>query len=195
MWYYIHIIKNNNMKGGIKVLIKIREQVFETNSSSAHSVFIHGKISSEHNYLDIMQKVDWLGELEVELGEFGWGIDYYTDALTKLQYALTMVYETEIDNDIKNLTWTWSDLDELESYKNKTEKAFYETEGYKEIADLLRRTCGVEKLTVYNFDGYIDHQSCEDYHSLNDFLNDWNVSLEDFIFSENITLKISNDNI
>ena len=45
-----------------------------------------------------------------------------------------------------------------------------------------------------DFDGYIDHQSHEDYSCLQDFLDDYGVTIEEFIFSPNVILHTDNDN-
>lgn len=159
-------------------MIKIREQVFETNSSSAHSVYVRWSDNAVFEYDSIMSCVDkYLNELEIELGCFGWDIYSYSDAYTKLQYALTMVYETEVP-----------------FIEGKDQSAFYETDGYNEILSLIHDKCGVNKISIKSFDGYIDHQSYEDYNSLNDFLNDYGVTLEEFIFCPNVILHTDNDN-
>ena len=41
--------------------------------------------------------------VRVEFGEFGWGIDYYDDPYTKLQYLVTMLVETCKDRTITNI--------------------------------------------------------------------------------------------
>lgn len=160
---------------------KVRYNVFETNSSSMHSIII-GNLNLNLNIKNenvFRCFIDNEGILEIPLGKFGWGVDWYTDPYTKLQYALTMVYETETPY-INN--------------RGKNESAFYETSGYNEILDLLRSKCNVQHINIRSFDGYIDHQSREDYHSLDDFLNEYDVILEDFIFNPNVILKIDNDN-
>jgi len=170
-------------------MIKIRYGVFETNSSSCHSISFSNKYKritkSKLKYETIKDNAKELRDivngnydhsLEIPLGEFGWGVQTYNDCYTKLQYALTMAYVTEC------------------GYSSNGQ-GFEETDGYKKILDLLKEEIGCEFLIVSNFeDGYIDHQSCYDYSSLADFLSDWGVSLYDFIFNPYVKLNIDNDN-
>ena len=157
-------------------MIKMRKNVFETNSSSEHSISF---AKPEKNYVLHDNLFIRDGVLEIELGQFGWGIDWYNDPYTKLQYALTMVYsgETPYTDD-----GTW----------DKSKEAFYKTDGFNEIFNLLHKKYDIEEIKIKSFDGYIDHNSC--YGSLDDFLNDYNVTLEDFIFNPNVILNIDNDN-
>ena len=73
---------------------QIRSGLWETNSSSTHTVyFTSGDTQEDISELDKYIQDD--GYLHIEFGKFGWEIENYTDAYTKLQYALTMVVETE----------------------------------------------------------------------------------------------------
>ena len=105
------------------------------------------------------------GCIHSQLGEFGWGYDRYDNQETKLSYALTMVAESEGFNE--------------------------ESEGFKMISDLIKEKTGCD-LVIDSYCGYIDHQSC--YPSLKDFLDDWGISLERFIFDGDVELIIDNDN-
>lgn len=156
----------------------MRKNVFETNSSSAHSISFakSKKPYTVHDNLFIEN-----GVLEIELGQFGWGIDSYNDPYTKLQYALTMVYEVETP---------YTD----DGTCDKDNKAFYKTDGFNEIFNLLHEKYDIKEIEIESFDGYIDHQSRYGYDSLDDFLNDYNVTLENFIFNPNVILEIDNDN-
>lgn len=64
----------------------IRSKVFETNSSSCHSISVHsGDISTYDTlYPDIN------GVLTFRGGEFGWDFAKYRDALTKAEYLVTL---------------------------------------------------------------------------------------------------------
>lgn len=184
---------------------QIRNGVFETNSSSCHSLSINkvSEIKYDKDMFEYRIHEDD-NKLHIGFGEFGWGYDVYTDPLDKLEYALTMVLGTEC--------WGIDD--------------FYETKGFKLIDEFVRNTfeCdGVviddkidkishqptkwdnEKMTWVDdlskpvitwlsSDGYIDHQSLEDYSCLQDFLDDWSVTLEDFVLNPGIKLIIDNDN-
>lgn len=61
----------------------IRRSIFETNSSSTHSVFIDEK----SDLLETIEPVD--GVIEIEYGEFGWEQEVYHNPYTKASYALT----------------------------------------------------------------------------------------------------------
>lgn len=62
---------------------QVRRGMFETNSSSSHSIVLSkskqltGKILAED------------GRIVIRPGEFGWGVDRHTDAYTKASYCLT----------------------------------------------------------------------------------------------------------
>jgi hypothetical protein len=62
----------------------IRTGVFETNSSSTHSISIDESVE----LLDTLP-VDDTGRITLTGGEFGWGPSEHTDALTKANYIAT----------------------------------------------------------------------------------------------------------
>lgn len=63
--------------------IKIRKSVFETNSSSTHSMHIDSKTM----LMDTSLLPNENGEIVLTGGEFGWEWQRYNDALTKANYA------------------------------------------------------------------------------------------------------------
>lgn len=161
----------------------IRESVFESNSSSMHTVSVRGE-----------RDVRWTSindnsVISVELDEYGWsGPTLYTFT-EKLKYALSMVLHTEYPGfDVWNEDFT-IDQETLESLS-----------GYQILMDAIRKHMDCErieiikKVTEFYPYGYIDHQSCEDYGSLREFLDDWNVDAERFLFDGKVMVIIDNDN-
>jgi len=177
---------------------KIRFGVFETNSSSTHSISINGQLNSEILPLKIQQfQKDYVDifddKIHISLDEeceFGWGYQSITNSWGKFSYAIMMVIETE-------------------GNECKTIEDVYNTEGFLLIQSLFDKKIIIEddswhqeeytrsdgKVCRYvEHSGYIDHQSCEDYSSLKYFLYVNGITIEDFIFDENVELIISNDN-
>lgn len=169
---------------------QIRRSVFETNSSSMHSVAIKCK---GHMYDESCLLVDVDDYVHVRFGEFGWEIESYIDAYSKLQYIVTMLVETEG----RNIT----SVEDL-----------FETDGFKLINNAIADYCHCNgiwideemKMKFYEWDGrkhwyldhegYIDHQSHEDYRSVQDFLDDYGVNITDFIFNSAVIVHTDNDN-
>lgn len=184
---------------------KIRKNIFETNSSSTHSVSFsrrHWPIKNMHQSVGIsLSPPDFLyplfmneesNKIKVPIRTFGWEWEDFFDQFTKLQYLVTMVYDINKDG--------ISSLEEL-----------YETKDFIMLNDVISNYCncdGIEidsKFEVYHLsDGRpyiveedwkgIDHQSYEYYKCLQDFLDDWDVSIEEFVFCDNICLRTGNDN-
>jgi len=153
----------------------IRQGVFETNSSSSHSLSIR-----EGKWGQLELKPNDEEYIEVEPGQFGWEIKWYDDQLSKLRYLLTMVFMTEID---------WEDRLK-EDWIEKLEQ----TEGFRVLNTFVHRNSGYY-LQVIGTNGdeyYIDHQSCG-YESLLDFLCSYNTTIEEVILG-NATIKTDNDN-
>ncbi len=160
----------------------MRSNVWETNSSSMHTVTIQGKRSINQYY-----RVDDM--IEVSLDEYGWNGCPCDDFMSKLAYAMSMVLHTEYPG--------------FSSYNDDfvvDQNTLEELPGYKLLIDAIREHGYCEKIVIKRRDGayfpygYIDHQSCEDYSSLRDFLDDWNVDAEQFLFADNVTVWIDNDN-
>lgn len=169
----------------------IRRSVFETNSSSVHSISITNSDIKKSNL-----EVNDDGYIVVLPGEFGWGIENHRDQSTKLEYLVMMALETE-------------------GKKCETLEQFYKTKGFKLINTNISSYCSCKGIVLegFNFEkhtykdsknedrsyitheGYIDHQSCDDYHSLKDFLDSYKTNVIDFVFNSGINLHISNDNI
>ena len=70
--------------------VQIRQGVFETNSSSTHSLVV----SNKANYISAEDIVECAqdGVLTVALGEFGWEIETYASFLDKLSYVATYAH-------------------------------------------------------------------------------------------------------
>ena len=77
----------------------VRIGVFETNSSSCHSISIDKNYFDKNTY-DIYNYIKD-GALIIELGEFGWGYDESNSSYVKASYILTMCHET---NDMANMS-------------------------------------------------------------------------------------------
>ena len=82
----------------------IRNNVFETNSSSMHSLSIRGK---DNIFCPAYP-------LDGTFGEFGWGNETYSDYNDRLSYLLTAIVQSEkFDN------MFFGDDKEVEQEKNK----------------------------------------------------------------------------
>ena len=170
----------------------IRHSVFETNSSSTHSVTIPTTVTRNMFYLPTSLWPDLLdNKVHVSLGEFGWGYDKYTNPFDKLSYLCTMLVETEGRN-----VPTREELYETEGFRNLNEtiSQYCNCKGIEIISKLETRKWREDGQLYLSHYGYIDHQSCESYRTLQDFLDHYRVSIKDFVFNSGIALIIDNDN-
>lgn len=158
----------------------LRYGMWETNSSSCHTVSVRGKGSPYYLHFD--------GIIETTIDEYGWSGDPCDEFNSKLSYALCMVLTTEYPDFHywdENFTIDYDVLEKLD--------------GYKAILAAINKHGKCEKIII-NKNGYyypygcIDHQSYEGYKSLQDFLDDWNVDIERFLFDDNVIVLIRNDN-
>jgi hypothetical protein len=80
----------------------------------------------------------------------------------------------------------------------------FETNGFKDINEVIANYCKCEgiyfddsiKMSSWgiDIDGYIDHQSYEDYSNIQEFLNDYSTDIVNFVFNDGVTVVIDNDN-
>ena len=152
---------------------QIRRSVFETNSSSTHALCVEGKEMTDNLRVNVDDN-----KVHVEFGEFGWGFDKYNDAYTKLQYVITMAFQLNCDC--------------------KTMGEFRGTDEFREINEIVSQHCNcdgvhVDDEIIHHRDwneicGSVDHQSVCSFDAL--FKE---CTLEQFIFSPQITLIIASD--
>lgn len=146
---------------------KTRHSVFETNSSSTHSISISENIDG---LLDTIV-LDCNGNVVLSGGEFGWEIRTYNDALTKANYLLV---------------YAMTCASSKPEYEDVLIKVIKDQTGCKEV---------VYDVQLYNDEldfGYIDHQSTED-GQLDYLFEDENL-MRQFIFNPQSTLETDNDN-
>lgn len=138
----------------------IRRNVFETNSSSTHSICI-----TKRNILD--QKQDYI---EFSTGEYGWGYDTLNSPYEKASYLYTGILYNRQDDLLDNIK-TILDSNNIEYSFEEPKYNIYEGEKYLD-------------------DGYIDHcdeldeileNICKDENKLMKFL----FSSESFILTGN----------
>ncbi len=172
----------------------IRQGLFETNSSSQHTLVVTDRsFDADHKYLDKYLVTDSKGRIHFSLDEYGWEQYWIRGIYEKIAYALTYAFymhlpmssakATDIANDIWNGTATddYEDLTELFEFIKR--HLMYE---YDSIV-----ISGAE-------DAYIDHQSY--FGSLSSFLssavseNNAPITLEEYVFNSDVMLRISNDN-
>ena len=151
-------------------MIQIRKGVFETNSSSSHSIVIMKKPYTTDNNETLP---DWCLRNEGIVYfpshdlSFGWSKDILFNPYGRLRYAIA----SYSDDDDK--------IDEICELCRKNVKGF---KGFRfnhaEYGD------GIDR-------GYVDHLS---YGLLQRMLNECGVSLEEFIFNNRYIVIIDNDN-
>lgn len=189
---------------------KIREGIFETNSSSTHSVTLRRSIDSPQKEII----VDSDNYVHVKFADFGWGYERISDSYIKLQYLLTLAWNCNQDK----IEEEYAPFEKDKDYIN----LFYELDDFQNINEAVKLHCNCDgiimdsKLTIYDSEYYsdeykykylcinneynydchgIDHQSYEDYNCINDFLNSYNMSsIDEFIFDDNRILVLDNDN-
>lgn len=149
----------------------IRQGVFETNSSSTHSLSISSK---DCLYDSVYVPED--GILLVPPMEFGWEEETYNDPMSKLAYVMIYIRD-----------WIRND--------SKQEHA---TEVLK---DLVCRHTGATDLVLDDkknnwdrYEAYIDHQSVEDNDLDHFFEPGGELRLKEFLFNPHSELKTDNDN-
>ena len=154
--------------------INIRRGVFETNSSSCHSISIKG----DDHYRD-----DFNGEgrdLEIELGEFGWGPDLLEHPFDKLCYVLVSIQYFQ----------PWC----------KTIADLVKSKEFIWLQDIIREKINYNLVVEENSGkfyplGYIDHDSkylLEDLWSDNETV--FKDNMREFIFNNKYNVIIDNDN-
>lgn len=149
---------------------QIRLGVFETNSSSTHSVTINGG--------DNIITPKFLST--IHFGEYGWDEAIYVSVEDKLSYVITLIGELE---------GIPEDLD-----------AFLTCKHYVWLKEMVFEHCGLElrigpSSDTYSLLGYVDHQSLD---TLEDFWSDdeveFKTKMKDFIFNEKYGFETDNDN-
>ncbi len=148
----------------------IRNSVFETNSSSCHSISIS---SDDCVYDGITPSCD--NKIVLKPMDFGWDITEYHDALSKLTYC--WIYAQD---------WTGK---ESEKFHKILSDMVCEHTGADEIVMQMDYN---NKWYPKGYYGCIDHQSveCKDLHHM--FYEP--QKLKDFIFNPNSILQTDNDN-
>lgn len=161
----------------------IRRCAFETNSSSSHTVTVRGEWKSNPNSIYINSDV-----ITIRIQEYGWDGDPCDDFTSKIAYAMCMILMTE-----------YPDFNYYDENCEVDHDVLESLDGYKLLLDAINKHGSCKKIIIkrngyYYPYGYIDHQSCENYNCLKDFLEDWNVDAERFLFDDDVVVWIDNDN-
>ena len=150
---------------------QIRKSVWETNSSSTHSLTVAA--FAEGDILDTLYPNN-NNQIIVEPMDFGWDWEDYSDPQTKLSYCA--IYARD---------WVGDDTDKY--------LAILTSVIQKQVGIDIEVQYPLEKSkSGYYRDGYIDHQSVEDRDL--DYLFQEPELLRQFIFNPKSTLSTGNDN-
>lgn len=145
---------------------KIRRGVFETNSSSTHSVSISrkGYTNGWHHLNNTI--------LTITPGEFGWGPEILYSVGGKLSYIVTAIMY----------------------YENVGYTEVGRTRAFKRLQKVIQDFCGLEVRYDPVCEGHIDHQSIGEFWFPDDY-DDFKEYMLNLIFNGDSYIEISNDNI
>ena len=147
---------------------QIRKGVFETNSSSVHSLQI-SREGLEPSNLEINKD----GNIEVEFGAFDKDERIYNTQYEKLQYLLSFIAYN------RGFYYNPSDLDDL-----------YECYDFNNVCEAICDYTGAKGIVIVgDKDAYIDHQSMDD--CVIDYWYQDNVI--NFIFNKYVALRTECD--
>lgn len=149
-------------------MIQIRKGVFETNSSSSHSIVVMKEpYTTDETLPDWRLRNEGIVHFPSYDLSFGWGKDILSNPYGRLCYAIA----SYSDDDDK--------IDEICELCRKNVKGF---NGFR--FDHAEYGDGIDR-------GYVDHLS---YGLLQQTLDECGVSLEEFIFNNRYIVIIDNDN-
>ena len=175
-------------------IIKKRINVFETNSSSCHSLAIRDTIDTledarTDNYVNSIAELanDLTPENNLEFDneeelEFGWGPEVKSSVRDKIAYAIASEYDIEEIEEIIRRHIPEFNRIILPLIKDMEIKPWWYDERYK-------KEDAIDDNAVYY--GSIDHDSVG---TLQSYLGRNNISLEEYIFNSNLAMIIDNDN-
>lgn len=163
-------------------MYSIRKGVFETNSSSVHSLAI-AKSGLEPPHLKVGRRIGSKGKgkyIIVELGEFEKDpVDYFSQD-EKLSYLATLSYLTDGGENLEELydSYNFQGFEEIIiDYVNEYDK------------DVLGIWIDPATIDI----AHIDHQTINEYNGISDFPYAMNVDFIDFVFNKNIGLHTDCD--
>lgn len=155
-------------------MIQIRNSVFETNSSSTHSVSI-----AEGTDADLTDtiKPNENGEIVLTTDEYGWEVAAYSHVIDRLSYATTYAMQTARSYEETGIVYNFNHpnilllIDTVKEHTGATSVKIAKEAGYREY-------------------GYIDHQS--EKRAAEIFKN--KKKLEHFLFNPESEFSTNNDN-
>lgn len=153
-------------------MINKRTKIFETNSSSMHSIAVS---SSDRGYNYNLPITDD-GVLYVEFGEFGWGPEILKNPLDKLSYYITDQFGGYHDEE-NSFESVVSNILEDQRMKNLIKILEAKVPGFKRLE--------FGPASEYSKFGYVDHQSSGTSNG---------EDVEDLIFNNSKIIIIDNDN-
>lgn len=160
-------------------MINVRKSVFETNSSSTHSITVADNGSLKNN----LKCYD--GFIQMQCGEFGWEYRVFDDAYTKLSYLITFIFSGFVKKDTDEIDWR-----KFNKPDNKHKHYWHKLiEAVRDFTDCEPAVVPVEE-DWWPY-GYIDHQSM---NVAEEILKGSKGRIKRFIFNPHSKLIIDNDN-
>lgn len=159
-------------------MVQLRKGTFETNSSSTHSI----SFGRTNNLEPSVLKTDDEGYIHVKLGEYGWERNNYRDQESRLSYLVTMlsaIYGYD----------TWWNEDTIHQTIDKLNESIE----FRDLSEEIAEYTGTKGIIVDYSEGYIDHQSCDRFSSMSEYLDYWNTSVLQFVFGDTV-VHTDNDN-
>lgn len=179
----------------------IRNGVFETNSSSSHSISIKRNTKGVYDtYLPLNNR----GLFELTFGDnynFGWGYATYNSLPAKLNYLACMAFETYSRLLRKNGRKPMTNYQEVMRIKDIVKLSKLMEKTIPGFRGFIVYSAVFGQYTYEGSDGSIyltesiDHQSWEDYANIDEFLKSNKITIENFLFNPKVKLIITNDNI
>lgn len=149
---------------------QIRKQIFETNSSSTHSIVVGNK--GEDVYAGLPKRLEFHGD------EFGWEHRLYTDTQTKANYLFTSLKYTDTPHEyVERIKSTLAKWGIEATFEEIVEKRYSSGGVYYEIAGDY---------------SYVDHGG-ENKDLVKELCED-EAKLMNYLFSDGSYVETSNDN-
>jgi hypothetical protein len=152
---------------------KIRKNVFETNSSSTHTVCIASGSTRED--IRNLPKLNEEGDLEVYTGEYGWEIANYNQVEDRISYATTFALNKDL---------------EYAEQEKPIDDIKFKGPHIDMLVSKLKEFTGANNIIFIKGFGYIDHQSWDEASEI--FESE--ESLEQFLFNPLSHFMTDNDN-